>query len=834
VLTVSAPQYRCGAFLIDLSNRRLLNHGREVALEPRVFAVIAELLKRSNELVTRNELLDAVWGHRYVTPSTLNRLITLARRAFGDDVSEPRYIQTVHGAGYRFVGPVTRSDVEAVNVRARFAPPFAARLPARIEALIGRETELAMLTELLETNRAVTVLGAGGMGKTRCALEAARRAAPKYADGVWFFDLSPVRHADEWLNMLGTALAMPAAPPELLLPQLAVLLQDRAALIVLDNCDRVAPDLGSLVFQLLRVTNSLRFLTTSQRPLNLTGEQILRLPPLRAPACETWADMTPEKAGAYAAVQLLLMRIHATRPDFGITDSNAAVLAEISLRLDGMPLALELAAARFTLLSARQVLERLVQRFRFLESDSAGRDHRHRNLNSLLEWSYSLLSAEEQRLLNWTAVFVQSWSTEAFVALAAALGHEPESAIDLLSGLVSHSLVSVVTDVTPPRYRLLESVREYALLQLQSATEESDARNAHLGAMTHVCARSSEEMLAGRITERIEQLVLDKGNVAAALETAAAAGTDHPQALSIVGSLLLYAKGHGDYMAMFRWCQLVLDPSSGSATHARARALLTLGVVQVYLQLDKPWAPHALAEAARIAAEHGDWWTEAYALGYSALGCADGGKPDEAGPYAHRTRAAAERQNDDLLRGLAALAYGWIWLARAQPERALTELYAARDLGCDPHQRHFIGMYLGLAHFALGQSPQAAQVWLASLNLSISLGNVRGMAGSIEGCGYLACIAGEWRKAARLLAVAGVIRERTQLPLFSFWRPHLEAAMRDLRSHLSPAELQGSWQSGTALRHEDATNEAVALLRSYSTVAAGAHDYVGTNRPAGS
>lgn len=812
---MSTVQYRCGDFLVDLGNRRFLHQGREVALEPRVFAVIAELLKRSNELVTRNELLDTVWGHRYVTPSTLNRLIALARRAFGDDVSEPRYIQTVHGAGYRYVGPVTRSDAGTVNVLARFEPPFAARLPARIEALIGREAELAMLSGLLQKNRAVTVLGAGGMGKTRCALEAARRASPAYPDGVWFFDLSPVNHASEWLNMLGAALAMPAAAPETLIPQLAALLQDRTALIVLDNCERIAADLGILVFQLLRATNTLRFLTTSQRPLNLTGEQTVRLPPLRVPASETWANITPEKASAYAAVQLLLMRIHAARPDFELDDGNAAVLSEISLRLDGMPLALELAAARLTLLSPQQVLERLVQRFRFLESDSAGRDHRHRNLSSLLEWSYGMLSAEEQRLLNWTAVFVQSWSVEAFVALAAALGHEPESAVDLLSGLVSHSLVSVLTDVTPPRYRLLESVREYALLQLQSGLEERDARTAHLDAIAHVCARSSEEMLAGR--PRIEQFVLDRGNIAAALETAAANGRDHPQALGIIGSLLLYAKGHGDYLAMYRWCELVLDPSSQSRTAARARALLTLGVIRVYLQFGDPWAAHALADAARIAAEHGDWWTEAYALGYSALGCADNGLPDEAGPYAQRTRAAAEEHDDDLLRGLAALAQGWLWLARGQPQRALTELYAAIDLGCDPHQLHFVRTYLGLAHFALGQYPQAAQLWLAGLNLSISLGNVRGMAGSIEGCGYLASAAGDWRTAARLLAAAGLIRERTQLPLFRFWRPHLEAAMRDLRAHLSPTELQASWQSGVALRHEDATNEAAALLRSYST-----------------
>lgn len=292
---MSAPQYRCGDFQVDLSNRRFLHLGREVVLEPRVLAVIAQLLSRPRELVTRNALLDAVWGHRYVTPSTLNRIIALARRAFGDDVSEPRYIQTVHGAGYRYVGPITGADAEPLNVRARFEPPFAARLPARIEALIGREAEIATLVRLLEKHRAVTVLGAGGMGKTRCALEAARRAATAYPDGVWFFDLSPVGHAGEWLRMLGAALAIPAAAPEALIPSLSTLLQDRKALIVLDNCERVAADLGTLVFQLLRATNALSFLATSQRPLNMTGEQTLRLPPLAVPAAETWAGMTPRR-----------------------------------------------------------------------------------------------------------------------------------------------------------------------------------------------------------------------------------------------------------------------------------------------------------------------------------------------------------------------------------------------------------------------------------------------------------------------------------------------------------------------------------------------------------
>jgi tetratricopeptide (TPR) repeat protein len=341
-------------------------------------------------------------------------------------------------------------------------------------------------------------------------------------------------------------------------------------------------------------------------------------------------------------------------------------------------------------------------------------------------------------------------------------------------------------------------------------------------------------MLAGRITERIEQLLLDRENIAAALATAAAIRTDHPLALNMLGSLLLYAKGHGDYLTMFRWCQLVLDPAGANPTAARARALLTFGVVQVYLRPEGSTTPDALVESARIAGEHGDWWTEAYALGYSALGCANDARPDEAAQYAHRTRVAAELHDNDLLRALAALAHGWVWLARGQPERALAELPAACELGCDAHHRHFGQMYLGLAHFALNHYAQAAQMWLKSLYVSISLGHVRGMAGSVEGCGYLASQAGEWRSAARLLAAAHAIRERTN-GLFNFWRPHLDIAMRDLHSHLSPAEFEASWQSGVALRHEDATNEAVALLRSYSNAGASVPaDHAAANRPAGS
>ncbi len=244
--------YRCGDINVDAANHRFTRGRTEVSLEPKVFAVILQLLSRAGSLVTRNELLDGVWGHRYVTPSTLNRIIALARGAFGDSVQDSKFVQTVHGAGYRYIGPIELLNPARADAHVRFGPPLIASLPARTEALIGREAELALLADLLRGHRAVTLLGTGGIGKTQCALEAARGSAADFADGVWFFDLVPLKRGEEWLHALATALALPAAPADELVAKICATLRGRDALLLLDNCDRIAAEVGALVIAMLR------------------------------------------------------------------------------------------------------------------------------------------------------------------------------------------------------------------------------------------------------------------------------------------------------------------------------------------------------------------------------------------------------------------------------------------------------------------------------------------------------------------------------------------------------------------------------------------------------
>ena len=810
---MDSVSYSCGDVHLDVSNRRFTRNGAEIALEPKVFAAIVQLVSRAGSLVTRNQLLDAIWGHRYVSPSTINRLIVLARRAFGDDPEEPRFIRTVHGSGYRYVGPVeeaTPTDLEHV---ARFGPPAIARLPARIDSLIGREAELARLVELLAHARAITVLGTGGIGKTQFALEAARRMAPEFADGVWFFDLAPLKDSEEWLRALAATVSVSAESGAQLLEKVCEVFQGRHVLFVIDNCDRIAEGVGAIAVEILLATNTPKILATSQVPLNFKGERLMRMPTLGLPDLPDNGTPDLPRLASAPAVEMLLTRIQAIQPGFELSVANAAAIAQICRRLDGLPLALELAAARFSLLSPEQVLERLDHRFRFLRSDIAGRDPRHRTLVALLEWSFTLLSSEERRVLSWFGVFVQGWTVESAIALAQPLAADPEAVVELLTGMANKSLVSVASHLAPPRYHLLETVRDYALEHLRAAAEEPLARAAHLALVVKMSRATHADMIGGRMPERIESMVQEQGNIVAAVEYALSAG-DLDSALAIVGSLAVYIRASGTF-ELGVVCQRVIALTGGIETPDRARALLCLGIIALHRRTDDDLPERYLLDAARIARMHGDRWTEAYAAGYHALWLANRLQTAEAQTPVDTVQRIAEQQRDPLLLGLAGLARGWLHLARDENAAAIEALQAVRNLGDDPHQQHFIAMYIGLALFRLGRHCAAATQWLDAMSRAARVGHIRGIGGSVEGCMYLTEKDGDADQAARFLAVAAAIRDRTGIPLFRFWVAHHESAQASLASRLGQRRYEAAIRAGRRSREEDVFDEVRAVLSRY-------------------
>ena len=810
--------YRCGDCELDTANRIFRKDGMEYALEPKVFAVLTQLVMRPGELVTRDQLLDAVWGHRYVTPSTLNRVIALARRSLADDADEPRFIQTVHGSGYRYVGPVEKGAPTQAEPRARFAPPASVRLPAPLHTLIGRGQELGQIDAMLNGGRSLTILGTGGMGKTQCALSFAQ-ARDRYPDGVWFFDLAPMRRADEWLHALALALGIAQAGELELLGKITEIFADRRALLLLDNCDRLSAAVGSLAVEILRRTELLKILATSQQQLSFVGERVLRLPPLELPDLKRPANgQELQQIASAPAVALLLARVQDVQSEFKLTLANAAAIVGICERLDGMPLALELAAARFALLSPEQVLERLDHRFRFLVGEIAGRDHRHRNLIALLEWGFALLSPDEQRLLAWLGVFVQGWSVEAVIDLAPAFGVSPEEAVDLLTGLANKSLASVDQSVSPPRYRLLESVREFALEQLRVLGDEGRARDAHLAYVLRMTEASHADMLGTRMRERIALLMPEHGNIDSASEYAVGPGNNPHAALQIAGQLTVYFKAHGESALAIQLCDRALAAAPSMRGRERAQAEMCRGVA--IFTSSKVAADIPLLAAVNIAREVGDEWTEAYASGHLALWLAHFGQPDLASGHVATTQRLAEKHGDDLLRGLAGMARGWLYLAEGDTQKALVVLRSVRDLGADSHQHHFIGMYVGLALFRQGNLAGSAVEWHEAMRNAIAVGHLRGIAGSVEGCGYLAEQLGRTEEACRFLSAAEQFRRRAGSPLFSFWFRHNESAAARLRSTLGPDRYETLVSAGARMRTEDVINEAAEQLRQFGAMAA--------------
>lgn len=808
--------YRCGDFHLDPANRKFTRSGADIPLEPRTLAVLVQLVSRAGALVTRNEILDAVWGHRHVTRSALNRSIALARRAFSDDAEEPKYIQTVHGAGYRYIGPLERLEPALSGQTPRFVVASSTRLPARIEPLIGREHDLVTLADLFRSHRAVTVVGTGGMGKTQCALECARNLAAGFPDGVWFFDLAPMQSAAEWLNAMAAALAVPLGERPELLPKILPALQSRRALIVLDNCDRIAGEVGRLLSGLLRGTEALQVLATSQKPLNFAGEQLMWLPPLALPQDASRERCELPDIESAPAVQMLLTRIRATQPHFSLTAANAPPVAEICRRLDGMPLALELAATRFALLSPEQVLQRLDHRFRFLTGETAGRDPRHSNLLAMLDWSYSLLSCEEQQLLSWLGVFLQGWTMEAAVDLAGSLGHDAEKVLELLSGLVSKSLVSVTPGFDAPRYHLLESVREYALGRLRTSGEEARARDAQLACVAHMCAQAHRDIVGGRMRETVAALAQEHGSISGALEHAADCETTRPTGLAIVGALTLYIKARGPLDVGLKWSRLALTGTEMIDCAEKARALLCHGITAAHLRDGKESPEDYLLEAARLARSHDDPWTEAYASAYWSMWQANSGHTAAAAEALTVTCDIAERLDDPLLRGLAGLARGWIHMTNGDSSAAVETLGRACEFGADEHQRHFIRVYLGLALIGLGRYVTAAAVLYEATATVIELGNVRGAAACVECCGYICEKLGHWQDGARLLGAARAVRERTEVPLFNFWLPHNRAAHAALEARLGAQEYAACSRAGAAMREEEAINAASLRLKRFS------------------
>lgn len=483
--TVDAP-ISFGSFAFHRRQRVLLEEGRPVRLGSRAFDILEVLLDSAGELVTKEDLIARVWPSVIVEESALRTHIGALRRALGDGVEGARYVVNEPGRGYRFVAPVGPAQTATPVETATDKPEV--RLPSLINRVIGREDTLNALSRLLAHHRVVTLAGPGGIGKTTVAVNVARLAEPRFPDGIHFIDLGAISDGSQVPVSFATALHVSVVSDQPL-PSLVACLKRQPKLLIIDNCEHVIVEVAALVDALLQEVPDLVILATSREPLRVTGERIFRLAPLELP--EPGEIISVESAPHYSAIELFIERAEAASDSFQLTQDNLQSVVEICRRVDGLPLALELVAARMDQLGADHLLTNLDDHFLLSTEGARTALTRHRTLSDLLEWSFELLSAVEQSILIRLAIFKGGFTLEAAIAVAS----HPDDDVGVIRqgvlALVAKSLIVVDGGSDTPLFRMLQASRAYALTKLQDTPGSRCAHRAH--ALYHIGALGASE-----------------------------------------------------------------------------------------------------------------------------------------------------------------------------------------------------------------------------------------------------------------------------------------------------------------------------------------------------
>ena len=480
---------------------------KPVRLGSRALDMLIALVEHPGEVVSRDELMARVWPNTHVEEGNLKFQISALRRTLGGG---NRYLVNIPGRGYSFVAPVARAEEAGTAAPEPPQTENAHNLPALLTRLIGREDTITRLADQLLRQRLLTIVGAGGIGKTSVALAVAEQLIPAYEHGVWLIDLAPLADPRLVPSALADALGLEIRA-ENPLPGLVASLRDKKMLLVLDNCEHVIDAAAALAVGVLAGAPGVQVLATSREPLRIEGEHVHRLSPLASPPA--LAGLTAAEALGFPAVQLFVERAAATLDEFEFTDADAPIVADICGRLDGIALAIELAAARVDTFGVRGVAAHLDDRFQLLTRGRRTALPRHRTLRATLDWSYELLPEPERVVLRRLAIFAGGFTEEAASAVAASAEIAASEVVESLANLVTKSLVSVDVGGVMVRYRPPETIRAYALQRLiESGEREQIARRHaeyHLGLFERAEAEAETRPMAEWLAEyrpRIDNL----------------------------------------------------------------------------------------------------------------------------------------------------------------------------------------------------------------------------------------------------------------------------------------------------------------------------------------
>jgi predicted ATPase len=831
-------------------------------------------------------------GADYATTHTLNRVARIMAAGHGGQiVLSVEVAELLHGylppdsslrdlGQHRMKGMTQREhlfQLLAPGLPAGF-PPLATldavpnNLPVQLSSFVGREQEITHLQQLIQPAQAaglvqrgrgdevrlLTLTGPGGTGKTRLSLQVAARVLEAFPDGAWLVELAPLADPALVAQSLAGTLGVREQPERALFEVLADYLRAKHLLLILDNCEHLIGACAEAADRLLHAATGVKILASSREALGIAGETTFRVPSLPSPAADSALSL--EALGQFEAVRLFVARAQLALPSFALTQQNMLAVAQVCRRLDGIPLALELAAARVKLLRAEQIAARLDDSFRLLTSGSRTALPRQHTLRALIDWSYDLLTEPERALLRRLSVFAGGWTLESAEAICSDL-----DVLDLLTRLVDKSLV--VADQAPgdeTRYRLLETIRQYARDKLFDAPggESAAARDRHLAYYLPLAEEAAPRLFGPDESWWLERLATEQDNLRAALEWAL--DREPEAALRLGGALHWFWEQHGDTSeanaaltkalaqvptlpeprdeAGHRRHELAHAKALGglAATHMNfgdfmsARSLLEQSTDLFRRWGESSWLVFGLAALAMATAITGDQPAAAAAAAESQAMTRAAGEPLALasallwlGEYEGMTRgdlAVAQAELAESVRlyrqlgsawGTALSLLSWGRVANADGDTAAARRLVEESLPMFLERRDLRRANMArseLAHIERheGHVAQAQALYRQTIVAWEELGNRGAMAHQLECLAFLARAEGQGERAARLLGAAEAARAVASSPMWPDQQQEYDRELAALRAQLDAAALAREWEAGQALTLDEAVKYALA------------------------